>query len=136
MHRPLHIALIASLTLAIASQLGADQIRYDSPRDWRQWELPLGAVDLTTLGVIQPTRIERRTNAVRNLNDFAGGIRNAGSNLARARFAIDGASYTLAANNGPSTAEESAAAINLAPLEPGAGEPVTSGPHCVVLMLM
>ena len=94
MHRPLHIALIASLTLAIASQLGADQIRYDSARDWRQWELPLGAVDLTTLGVIQPTRIERRTNAVRDLNDFAGGIRNAGSNLARARFAIDGDATT------------------------------------------
>jgi len=94
MNRPLHIALIASLALAIASQLGADQIRYDSARDWRQWELPLGAVDLTTLGVIQPTRIERRTNAVRDLNDFAGGIRNAGSNLARARFAIDGDATT------------------------------------------
>ena len=102
MNRPLHIALIASLALAIASQLGADQIRYDSARDWRQWELPLGAVDLTTLGVIQPTRIERRTNAVRDLNDFAGGIRNAGSNLARARFGCE-ARLTCAISHEAST---------------------------------
>jgi len=49
-----------------------------------------GRVDLTALGVIQPTKIERLTDAVRDLDIFAGGIRNAGSNLDLARFAIDG----------------------------------------------
>ena len=64
----------AALALWCGSALSADQIRYDSARDWRQWELPLGAVDLSVLGVIQPTRIERRTDAVRDLDAFAGGI--------------------------------------------------------------
>ena len=50
---------IAALALWCGSTLSAEQLRYDSARDWRQWELPLGAVDLTALGVIQPTRIER-----------------------------------------------------------------------------
>ena len=94
MNRPVLIALFISLSLTLSSRLEAEQIRYDSARDWRQWELPLGAVDLTALGVIKPTRIERRTNAVSDLNDFEGGIRNAGSNLSRARFAIDGDATT------------------------------------------
>ena len=80
----------AALALWCGSTLSAEQLRYDSARDWRQWELPLGAVDLTALGVIQPTRIERLTDAVRDLDAFDGGIRNAGSNLNMARFAIDG----------------------------------------------
>jgi hypothetical protein len=86
----LRIALVFALSLFDTPQLNADQIRYDSARDWRQWELPLGAVDLSALGVIQPTQIERRTNAVRDLGAFDGGIRDAGSNLNLARFAIDG----------------------------------------------
>jgi len=86
----IRFALIAILALTGAPQLDADQIRYDSARDWRQWELPLGAVDLTALGVIQPTEIGKRTDAVRDLDAFDGGIRNAGSNLNLARFAIDG----------------------------------------------
>ena len=84
------IALIAFASLCGAPQLDADQLRYDSARDWRQWELPLGAVDLSPAGVIQPTQIERRTDAVRDLGAFGGGIRKVGSNSRLARFAIDG----------------------------------------------
>ena len=87
-----YTALAPTIALALwcGSTLSAEQLRYDSARDWRQWELPLGAVDLTALGVIQPTRIERLTDAVRDSDAFDGGIRNAGSNLNLARFAIDG----------------------------------------------
>ena len=84
------IALTAFASLSGAPQLDADQLRYDSARDWRQWELPLGAVDLSSAGVIQPTQIERRTDAVRDLSAFGGGIRKVGSNSRLARFAIDG----------------------------------------------
>ena len=84
------IALVAFALLSGAPQLDADQLRYDSARDWRQWELPLGAVDLSSAGVIQPTQIERRTDAVRDLGAFGGGIRKVGSNSRLARFAIDG----------------------------------------------
>jgi hypothetical protein len=84
------MALIATLAIVGAPQLDADQLRYDSARDWRQWALPLGAVDLTPLGVIQPTEIRKLPDAVRNASAFDGGIRNAGSNFNTARFAIDG----------------------------------------------
>ena len=85
------MALTAVLVLGSSYPLAADQLRYDSARDWRQWEnLPLGAVELTPSGVIQPTRIEKGTDAVRDLDEFGGGIRNAGSNLNTARLAIDG----------------------------------------------
>ena len=60
------MALAAVLVLGSGYPLAADQIRYDSVRDWRQWEdLPLGAVELTPSGLIQPTRIEKGTDAVR-----------------------------------------------------------------------
>ena len=86
----LRMALVAVLVLGNSYPLTADQIRYDSARDWRQWNLPLGAVELTPSGLIQPTRIEKGTDAVRDLAEFGGGIRNAGSNLNIARLAIDG----------------------------------------------
>ena len=86
----LRMVLAAVLVLGSSYPLAADQLRYDSARDWRQWNLPLGAVELTPSGVIQPTRIEKGTDAVRDLDEFGGGIRNAGSNLNTARLAIDG----------------------------------------------
>ena len=84
------MALVAVLVLGSSYPLAADQIRYDSARDWRQWNLPLGAVELTPSGAIQLTKIEKGTDAVRDLEEFGGGIRNAGSNLSTARLAIDG----------------------------------------------
>ena len=47
-------------------------------------------MELTPSGSIQLTRIEKGTDAVRDLAEFGGGIRNAGSNLNTARLAIDG----------------------------------------------
>ena len=84
------IALAAILVLGSSYPLIADQFRYDSARDWRQWNLPLGAVELTPSGLIQLTKIAKGTDAVRDLAEFGGGIRNAGSNLNTARLAIDG----------------------------------------------
>jgi hypothetical protein len=85
-----HMALAAVLILG-SYPLAADQLRYDSARDWRQWgDLPLGTVKLTPSGEIQLTKIEKGTDAVRDLAEFGGGIRNAGSNLSTAHLAIDG----------------------------------------------
>ena len=83
------IFALACSTL-IASSLAAQQLRYDSASDWRQWKLPLGAIDLLPEGTIFPTKIDKRTNAVADLAKFGGGIRNAGSNLAAASRVIDG----------------------------------------------
>ncbi len=89
----MHWIRIASLALCsslIGTALDAQQVRYDSARDWRQWELPLGAVDLLPEGTIAPARIRKSSDAVTDLGRFDGGIRNAGSNLASARNIIDG----------------------------------------------
>ena len=81
--------VLAALILG-SYPLAADQLRYDSARDWRQWHLPLGAVELTPSGTIQLTKIEKGIDAVRDLDAFGGGIHNAGSNLNAARLVIDG----------------------------------------------
>tara|TARA_Y100000758_G_scaffold290207_1_gene243558 strand:- start:469 stop:897 length:429 start_codon:yes stop_codon:yes gene_type:complete len=91
-HIPRYFALVLIFTLVLSGtqRVNAEQMRYNTARDWRQWELPLGAVDLSASGVIKPTRIERRTDPVRDLDTFDGGIRDAGSNLNIAHFATDG----------------------------------------------
>ena len=81
------IALVVGL-MAVPSK--SQQVRYDSARDWRQWQLPLGAVDLLPEGTIAPTRIRKSPDAVRDLDRFGGGIRKAGSNLQQAQNIIDG----------------------------------------------
>ena len=68
----------------------ADQLRFDSARDWRQWQLPLGIVELTPDGSIEPVRIRKNINAALNAEDFGGGIRDVGSNQRDARLVIDG----------------------------------------------
>jgi len=80
------LALGCCLTLSA----GADQIRFDTVPEWRQWQLPLGAVELTRDGTIRPVRIRRDINAVLNAADFGGGIRDAGSNPGQAPSVMDG----------------------------------------------
>ena len=71
----------------------ADQIRFDRPSEWRQWSLPLGAIQLDG-DVLRTVELRRGTDAISNLADFDGGIRAAGSNTATARRTIDGSEAT------------------------------------------
>ena len=48
----------------MAAPSKSQQVRYDSARDWRQWQLPIGAVDLLPEGTIAPTRIRKSPDAV------------------------------------------------------------------------
>ena len=84
------IACIALVVGLMAAPSKSQQVRYDSARDWRQWQLPIGAVDLLPEGTIVPTRIRKSPDAVRDLDRFGGGIRKAGSNLQQAENIIDG----------------------------------------------
>ncbi len=76
--------------LLVPQPLFAEQLRFDSPRDWADWELPLGNIEFTPAGGIKPVRIERDINAALNAEDFGGGIRSAGSNSQDARLVYDG----------------------------------------------
>ena len=76
--------------LCLPLLLSADQLRYDTARDWQQWQLPLGAVEVTPDGTVEPIRIRKEINAALNAADFDGGIRDAGSNRGDAGLVIDG----------------------------------------------
>ena len=86
-----HAPHFASLLLLLPFQLAfADEIRFDSVRDWAAWSLPHGIVEATPAGRLQPVAIRRNIDAVANLALFGGGIREAGSNASQAALVIDG----------------------------------------------
>ena len=89
-----HIASISGkagfLLLCLPLVLVADQLRFDTAGDWRQWQLPLGAVELNPDGTIAPVRIRKQINAALDAADFGGGIRAVGSNRAEAPLVMDG----------------------------------------------
>ncbi len=89
----LRIAYMMAAAAILTGPAIADQIRFDRPADWRQWSLPLGAVEFDG-DVIRTVELRRNTNAIANHLDFGGGIRAAGSNAASARAAIDGDTAT------------------------------------------
>ncbi len=80
----------AGVLLLLAAGSGAEQLRFDTAREWRQWALPLGAVEVTRAGVIRPVPARKNINAVRNATQFGGGIVGAGSNLGDAAWVMDG----------------------------------------------
>ncbi len=54
--------------------LPAEEIRFDSARDWNTWNLPAGIVEPTPDGRLQPVAIRRGIDATANLAAFGGGI--------------------------------------------------------------
>ena len=90
----LGFVLTALLPVIGAWKAGADQLRYDSAAEWSEWQLPLGALDLTPGGQIEPIRIRKDIDAIANTADFGGGIRDAGSARASAALIMDGDAST------------------------------------------
>ncbi|MEE2832692.1 MAG: hypothetical protein VYD18_10090, partial [Candidatus Latescibacterota bacterium] len=73
----MRIASTIMVAATLAAPAIADQIRFDRPSEWREWSLPLGAVELDG-DVIRTVELRRGTNSIGNLADFDGGIRAAG----------------------------------------------------------
>jgi len=78
------------LLLCLVAAADADQLRFASVRDWRDWQVPVGAVKIAPTGAIQPVRVQKGVDAVRDATAFGGGIHRAGSNLRDARALLDG----------------------------------------------
>jgi len=76
--------------LAAAAPLHAEELRFDTAAQWRQWTLPQGIVELTPQGVIRPLLIRKNINAALDAVDQGGGIRDVGSNRATAALVFDG----------------------------------------------
>ncbi len=80
----------ALLLVLLVSAADADQLRFSSARQWSDWQLPLGAVEVAPNGSIQPLRVTKNTDAVRDALQLGGGIRRAGSNPRDAVALLDG----------------------------------------------
>lgn len=70
--------------------LPAEEIRFDSALDWNTWHLPVGIIEPTPDGRLQPLSIRRDIDAVANLSGFGGGIHQAGSKSRAASQVVDG----------------------------------------------
>ena len=83
--------LLAIGILLAPWQKGAgDELRFATAAQWRQWELPLGAVELTREGIIRPVAVRRNNNAALDAVAFGGGISRVGSNALEASGVLDG----------------------------------------------
>ena len=78
------------LFLCLVATANADQLRFSSARQWSDWRLPLGAVKIAPNGSIQPLRVTKNIDAVRDALQLGGGIRRAGSNPRDAIALLDG----------------------------------------------
>ncbi len=83
------VCLAASLCLPLAEGV-AETIRFDSVSDWQDWHLPIGIVDLASDGALSTVPVRTGIDALRNAARFGGGIRGAGSSLARGDLVFDG----------------------------------------------
>jgi hypothetical protein len=83
------VFLPLTLLLFLPWASDAEELRYASAADWRQWDLPLGAVEVTSAGV-RPVAVRKDINAGVDAVELGGGIRDVGSNPSTALQVIDG----------------------------------------------
>ena len=78
------------LVIALDSFAFGERVSFDTRSAWLEWEYPVGAVELQATGRIQPVSVRKNIDAVRNAEDFGGGIRRVGSNARDASLIMDG----------------------------------------------
>ena len=90
MHSGRAFLLAIGILLAPWQKGAGDELRFATAAQWRQWELPLGAVELTREGIIRPVAVRRNNNAALDAVAFGGGISRVGSNALEAPGVLDG----------------------------------------------
>jgi hypothetical protein len=92
--RPAHVRVLNCLLwaagLSLPLEVVAEQLSFDTAQDWNRWQLPLGAVQVTPEGTLQPVKVRKNVDAVADAAFFGGGIRKAGSNAPDAPLVMDG----------------------------------------------
>lgn len=82
--------IAAAAAVILCDAASAEQLRFDSAAQWRQWDdIPIGVVDLTPGGIVQPVRIDKDINPALDALQLGGGAK-ASSNTFQARLTIDG----------------------------------------------
>ena len=80
----------SGVVLGLSVAIAAEQIRFDTAEQWREWPLPMGVVQLDETGIVRSVEIRKNVDSVRNAAAFGGGIRAVGSNAFTAVRLIDG----------------------------------------------
>jgi hypothetical protein len=80
----------SGVVLGLSVAIAAEQIRFDTAEQWREWPLPMGIVQLDETGIVRSVEIRKNVDSVRNAAAFGGGIRAVGSNAFTAARLIDG----------------------------------------------
>ena len=80
----------SGVVLGLSVAIAAEQIRFDTAEQWREWPLPMGVVQLDETGIVRSVEIRKNVDSVRNAAAFGGGIRAVGSNAFTAARLIDG----------------------------------------------
>ncbi|MBT5801991.1 MAG: hypothetical protein HOI20_10370 [Gemmatimonadetes bacterium] len=80
----------SGVVLGLSVAIAAEQIRFDTAEQWREWPLPMGIVQLDETGIVRSVEIRKNVDSVRNAAAFGGGIRAVGSNAFTAVRLIDG----------------------------------------------
>jgi hypothetical protein len=88
--RCLFFAALAVAQLSWMPHPWADQLLFDAARDWQEWQLPRGAVEITADGSLRPVRVRKDINAALNATALGGGIRGVGSSQGEAARIMDG----------------------------------------------
>lgn len=79
-----------ALTLSGTPAAMAERLSYNTRSAWQEWQHPVGAVDLTLTGRVQPLPVRKNIDAVSNAESFGSGIRKVGSNSPAAVNIMDG----------------------------------------------
>ena len=99
------VILCLSTLLSTGVELSAQNVyRVNSQAQWRQWQFPKGAIELTSDGSIKPVKFEQFTNVALDAGEFVhqlkqgdvrGGVWQVGSGTATASRIIDGSMETF-----------------------------------------
>ncbi|MBI2505526.1 MAG: hypothetical protein HYW07_20120 [Candidatus Latescibacteria bacterium] len=86
-----HLVLLMLTVLGCGSGLAyGERLSFNTQDAWRNWALPVGAVEITAEGQVRPVLVRNHVNAALDAGAFGGGIRSAGSNPQDAPWIADG----------------------------------------------
>jgi len=65
----------SGVVLGLSVAIAAEQIRFDTAEQWREWPLPMGIVQLDETGIVRSVEIRKNVDSVRNAAAFGGRIK-------------------------------------------------------------
>jgi hypothetical protein len=70
---PVRLQGLVALMVLAGHPVQGERISFNAARDWQDWDLPLGTVEVMADGRILPVALRKDINAVLNADKFGGG---------------------------------------------------------------